>query len=58
MALDFKTNKPRPIEIDWAVVECSGQDDSHPKVVYKLKVGETKSCSYCNLWWKRIPKHP
>ena len=45
------------IEIDWAKVECSGSDDSHPKVYYRLKVNETKSCEYCGLTWKRIPKH-
>jgi uncharacterized Zn-finger protein len=45
------------IEIDWAKVKCSGQDDSHPTVYYHLKVGETKQCAYCNLTWKRIKSH-
>ena len=31
----------RPIEINWAKVECSGEDNSHPKVYYTLRVGET-----------------
>ena len=44
----------RPIEIDWAKVECSGEDNSHPKVYYRLKVGETKSCEYCGRTWTRI----
>ena len=44
------------IEINWARVECSGDDDSHPKVYYSLKEGETKSCEYCGRTWKRIPK--
>ena len=46
--------KIRPIEINWAKVECSGEDNSHPKVYYSLKVGETKSCEYCGRTWKRI----
>ena len=46
--------KIRPIEINWAKVECSGEDNSHPKVYYRLKVGETKSCEYCGRTWKRI----
>ena len=44
----------KPIEINWAKVECSGEDNSHPKVYYRLKVGETKSCEYCGRTWKRI----
>ena len=44
----------RPIEINWAKVECSGEDNSHPKVYYTLRVGETKSCEYCGRTWKRI----
>ena len=46
--------KIRPIEINWAKVECTGDDNSHPKVYYRLKVGETKSCEYCGRTWKRI----
>ena len=46
--------KIRPIEINWAKVECSGEDNSHPKVYYRLKVGETKSCEYCGRTWTRI----
>ena len=46
--------KIRPIEINWAKVECSGEDNSHPKVYYTLRVGETKSCEYCGRTWKRI----
>jgi uncharacterized Zn-finger protein len=42
------------IEIDWSKVECSGTDDSHPLVYYKLKLNEVKSCGYCNRTWKRI----
>ena len=42
----FGNHYNRVIEIDWAKVECSGQDDSHPKVYYHLKVGETKQCAY------------
>ena len=44
----------RPIEINWAKVECSGEDNSHPKVYYTLRVGETKSCEYCGRTWTRI----
>ena len=44
----------KPIEINWAKVECSGEDNSHPKVYYTLRVGETKSCEYCGRTWKRI----
>ena len=47
--------KIRPIEINWAKVECTGDDNSHPKVYYRLKVGETKSCEYCGRTWTRIP---
>ena len=46
--------KIRPIEINWAKVECTGDDNSHPKVYYTLRVGETKSCEYCGRTWKRI----
>ena len=50
----FGNYSHNPIEIDWSKVECSGTDESHPKVYYRLKVGETKSCGYCNRTWKRI----
>ena len=48
------TIQKRIIEINWAKVECTGDDNSHPKVYYQLKVGETKSCEYCGRTWKRI----
>ena len=58
MATDnFGNNYQHILEINWAKVECTGSDDSHPKVYYRLKVGETKSCAYCGRTWKRIPKH-
>ena len=53
---NFGNNYQHIIEINWARVECSGDDDSHPKVYYSLKEGETKSCEYCGRTWKRIPK--
>ena len=57
MATDiFGNNRHYAIEINWSKVECTGTDDSHPKVYYRLKVGETKSCEYCGRTWKRIPK--
>lgn len=52
----FGNNYQHILEINWARVECSGDDDSHPKVYYSLKEGETKSCEYCGRTWKRIPK--
>ena len=58
MATDnFGNNSYHAIEINGSKVECTGTDDSHPKVYYRLKVGETKSCAYCNRTWTRIPKH-
>ena len=53
----FGNNSYHAIQINWSKVECTGTDDSHPKVYYRLKVGETKSCAYCGRTWKRIPKH-
>ena len=53
---NFGNNYQHIIEINWARVECSGDDESHPKVYYSLKEGETKSCEYCGRSWKRIPK--
>ena len=53
---NFGNNYQHIIEINWARVECSGDDESHPKVYYSLKEGETKSCEYCGRTWKRIPK--
>ena len=46
--------KIKPIEINWAKVECSGEDNSHPQVYYTLRVNEEKSCEYCGRTWKRI----
>ena len=54
---NFGNNYQHILEINWAKVECTGTDDSHPKVYYRLKVGETKSCAYCGRTWTRIPKH-
>ena len=45
----------RPIEINWAKVECTGTDNSHPKTTYRLRVGQTKTCKYCGRTWTRIP---
>ena len=50
----FGNNYHHVIEINWAKVECSGDDHSHPKVYYSLKINETKSCEYCGRTWKRI----
>ncbi len=50
----FGNNYHHIIEINWAKVECSGDDHSHPKVYYSLKINEEKSCEYCGRTWKRI----
>jgi len=50
----FGNHSQHVIEISWAKVECQGDDYSHPKVYYTLKVNETKSCEYCGRTWKRI----
>ena len=45
----------KPIEINWSKVECTGTDNSHPKITYRLRVGQTKTCTMCGRTWTRIP---
>lgn len=42
------------LEVDTNEVICTGEDNSHPKVYYTLKMNEVVSCGYCNKKWKRV----